>query len=83
MTIAHRTPHLNPILENRSPSIARIGKIKKRQERKMTATMNRMAYWHSVLVAVAAAAVAIYYGFWGLIGLRLWAWHKIHQITNL
>ena len=34
--------------------------------------MNRMAYWHSVLVAAAMAAVAIYMGYWGLIGLRLW-----------
>jgi len=32
-----------------------------------------MAYWHSVLVATAMAAVAVYMGYWGLIGLRLWA----------
>jgi CubicO group peptidase (beta-lactamase class C family) len=37
------------------------------------AAMNRVAYWHSVLVAVAVAAEAIYLGYWGLIGLRLWA----------
>jgi hypothetical protein len=34
--------------------------------------MNRAAYWHSVLVALALVAAAIYYGYWGLIGLRLW-----------
>lgn len=31
------------------------------------------SYWHSVLVATAVAATAIYYGYWGLVGLRLWA----------
>jgi hypothetical protein len=36
------------------------------------AAMNRLAYWHSVLVAVAVAVVAGYMGYWGLIGLRLW-----------
>ena len=41
--------------------------------RERHAAMNRMAYWHSVLVAAAMAAVAIYMGYWGLIGLRLWA----------
>jgi hypothetical protein len=41
--------------------------------RERHAAMNRMAYWHSVLVAVAVAADAIYLGYWGLIGLRLWA----------
>ena len=41
--------------------------------RERHATMNRLAYWHSVLVAVAAANVAVYMGYWGLIGLRLWA----------
>jgi len=41
--------------------------------RERRATMNRVAYWHSVLVAVAVAADAIYLGYWGLIGLRLWA----------
>lgn len=35
--------------------------------------MNRVAYWHSVVVAVAIVGVAVYYGYWGLIGLRLWA----------
>ena len=35
--------------------------------------MNRVAYWHSILVAVAVAAAASYLGYWGLIGLRLWA----------
>jgi len=37
------------------------------------AAMNRVAYWHSVLAAVAVAAAASYLGYWGLIGLRLWA----------
>jgi CubicO group peptidase (beta-lactamase class C family) len=41
--------------------------------RERSAAMNRMAYWHSVLVAAAMAAVAVYHGYWGLIGLRLWA----------
>jgi hypothetical protein len=41
--------------------------------RERSAAMNRVAYWHSVLVAVAVAADAIYLGYWGLIGLRLWA----------
>jgi hypothetical protein len=35
--------------------------------------MNRFAYWHSILVAMAVSGVAIYMGYWGLIGLRLWA----------
>ena len=35
--------------------------------------MNRFAYWHSVLVAVAVSTVAAYLGYWGWIGLRLWA----------
>ena len=35
--------------------------------------MKRATYWHSVLVALALIATAIYYGYWGLIGLRLWA----------
>ncbi len=41
--------------------------------RERQAPMNRMAYWHSVLVGVAVTGVAIYYGYWGLVGLRLWA----------
>ncbi len=41
--------------------------------RQRSAPMNRLSYWHSVLVAAAVAAVAIYMGWWGLIGLRLWA----------
>ena len=35
--------------------------------------MSRVTYWHSVFIAAAMAAVAVYYGYWGLIGLRLWA----------
>jgi hypothetical protein len=34
--------------------------------------MSRVTYWHSVCIATAMAAVAVYYGYWGLIGLRLW-----------
>ena len=41
--------------------------------RERSAAMNRMAYWHSVLVAAALAGVAAYMGYWGLIWLRLWA----------
>ncbi len=35
--------------------------------------MSRIVYWQSVLVAVALSSVAAYMGYWGLIGLRLWA----------
>ena len=35
--------------------------------------MRRQIYWQSVLVGLAALAVAVYYAYWGLIGLRLWA----------
>lgn len=35
--------------------------------------MNHAVYWHSVLVAVAMSVVAVYLGYWGLLGLRLWA----------
>jgi hypothetical protein len=41
--------------------------------RARSATMNRIAYWQSVLVAMAVAAIAVYFGYWGFIGLRLWA----------
>jgi hypothetical protein len=41
--------------------------------RERTTSMNRVVYWHSVLVAAAVGAAAIYYAYWGLIGLRLWA----------
>jgi CubicO group peptidase (beta-lactamase class C family) len=41
--------------------------------RERKAAMNLLAYWHSVLVAAAMAAVAIYKGYWCWIGLRLWA----------
>jgi CubicO group peptidase (beta-lactamase class C family) len=40
--------------------------------RAWSAPMNRVAYWHSLLVTAAVTAVAIYMGYWGLIGLRLW-----------
>lgn len=35
--------------------------------------MKRVVYWYSVLVGLAMISVAAYYGWWGLIGLRLWA----------
>jgi CubicO group peptidase (beta-lactamase class C family) len=41
--------------------------------RQRHAPIHRITYWHSVLIAAAMAAVAVYYGYWGLIGLRLWA----------
>jgi CubicO group peptidase (beta-lactamase class C family) len=41
--------------------------------RKRRAPMKRITYWHSVFIAASMAAVAVYYGYWGLIGLRLWA----------
>ena len=41
--------------------------------RERNVPMKRWAYWHSVLVGLAALAVAVYYAYWGLIGLRLWA----------
>jgi hypothetical protein len=34
--------------------------------------MKRAPYWYSVLVALTMAAAAVYHGWWGLIGLRLW-----------
>jgi hypothetical protein len=34
--------------------------------------MKRAAYWYSVLVALTMVAAAVYHGWWGLIGLRLW-----------
>jgi CubicO group peptidase (beta-lactamase class C family) len=37
------------------------------------AVMNEMAYWHSVFVGLALLTVASYMGYWGLLGLRLWA----------
>jgi hypothetical protein len=41
--------------------------------RERNTPMKRQIYWQSVLVGLAAVAVAIYYAYWGLIGLRLWA----------
>ena len=34
--------------------------------------MKRGIYWQSVLVGLAALAVAVYFAWWGLLGLRLW-----------
>jgi CubicO group peptidase (beta-lactamase class C family) len=41
--------------------------------RERNTPMKRQTYWHSVLVGMGAVTVAIYYAYWGLIGLRLWA----------
>jgi hypothetical protein len=41
--------------------------------RERSAPMNRAVYWHSILVAVAMAVATGYLGYWGLLGLRLWA----------
>jgi hypothetical protein len=41
--------------------------------RERATPMKRRTYWHSVAVSTALAAVAVYYGYWGLLGLRLWA----------
>jgi len=40
--------------------------------RERTAAMNRAVYWHSLAVTGGLLGVAIYYGYWGLIGVRLW-----------
>lgn len=36
--------------------------------------MSCFAYWHSVLVAIGVSTAAVYMGYWGWIGLRLWAY---------
>jgi hypothetical protein len=41
--------------------------------RERTAVMNRVVYWHSLAVTGGLLAAAIYYGYWGLIGVRPWA----------
>ena len=41
--------------------------------RERTAAMNRVVYWHSLTVTGGLLGVVIYYGYWGLIGVRLWA----------
>jgi hypothetical protein len=40
--------------------------------RERAAAMNRVVYWHSVVVAIALAIIAMYMGFWGFVGLCLW-----------
>jgi CubicO group peptidase (beta-lactamase class C family) len=40
--------------------------------RKRNAPMKRRVYWYCILVATAVVVSAVYYGYWGLIGLRLW-----------
>ncbi len=37
-----------------------------------TPMKRRWVYWHSILIATALTATAIYYTYWGLIGQRLW-----------
>ena len=41
--------------------------------RERSSAMNRLAYWHSALIAFSMTAAAIYLGYWGVLGLRLWA----------
>jgi CubicO group peptidase (beta-lactamase class C family) len=41
--------------------------------RERNTPMKRLVYWQSVVVGLAGLAVAVYYAFWGLLGLRLWA----------
>lgn len=41
--------------------------------RERKTAMNRVVYWHSLAVTGGLLGVAIYYGYWGLIGVRLWA----------
>ena len=53
------------------PLVAMVGLYVAWRER--NTPMKRQTYWHSVLVGLGAVAVAIYYAYWGLIGLRLWA----------
>jgi CubicO group peptidase (beta-lactamase class C family) len=38
-----------------------------------SAAVNRIVYWHSVVVAVAMTATTVYLGYWGLVGVRLWS----------
>jgi CubicO group peptidase (beta-lactamase class C family) len=40
--------------------------------RRRNTPMKRRVYWYCILVATAVVASAIYYGYWSLIGLRLW-----------
>jgi hypothetical protein len=41
--------------------------------RERMVAMNRVVYWHSLAVTVGLLGVVVYYGYWGLIGVRLWA----------
>jgi len=41
--------------------------------RERMAAMSRVIYWHSLAVTGSLLGVAIYYGYWGVIGVRLWA----------
>jgi CubicO group peptidase (beta-lactamase class C family) len=40
--------------------------------RSRNSPMKRPVYWYCILVTTAVIASAVYYGYWGLIGLRLW-----------
>lgn len=42
--------------------------------RARNARMNRIVWWHSLLVAASANSIAIYLLYWGLIGLRTWSY---------
>ncbi len=37
------------------------------------ATINRLVYHYLALCLIAMAIVAVYYSYWGFLGLRLWA----------
>jgi CubicO group peptidase (beta-lactamase class C family) len=41
--------------------------------RERAAAMNRVVCWYSLAVTGGLLGVAIYYGYWGLIGVRTWA----------
>jgi len=42
--------------------------------RARNARMNRIVWWHSMLVAASASSIALYLLYWGLIGLRTWSY---------
>jgi len=42
--------------------------------RARNARMNRIVWWHSLLVAASASSIALYLLYWGLIGLRTWSY---------
>ena len=42
--------------------------------RARNARMNRIVWWHSLVVAASANSIALYLLYWGLIGLRTWSY---------